>query len=1051
MERYDPQAIEAKWQRVWEDEQAFDVPNPAARRSTRRRARRTSSRCSRTRRASSTWGTRSTTRSATCSCTCGAASGVQVLRPMGYDAFGLPAENAAIKEGRHPREVTERNIAVDPRADAPHGLGDRLVARALDARARVLPLDAVALPALLRAGPRLPQGGARQVVPERPDGARQRAGDRRALRAVRRGGRGEEPDAVVLQDHRLRRRAARRDGVARAVARAGADDAAQLDRPLARRPGRVPRRGVGRGAAGLHDPPRHAVRRDVLRAGARASARPVSSWRAPSTSRRSPSTCAMPTARSAVEREAKEKDGVFTGRLRGQPRQRRGDPDLGRRLRADGVRHRRDHGGARRTTSATTRSRRGTGSRSARSSRRRTARSRRQGAFVAHTDDEVLVNSGEFTGLPAPEGKARSPPGWRSEGSARRRSATGCATGCCRGSATGGARSRSSTATTCGVGARARRPAAGRAARGRGLPAEGPLAARGGGGLGRHDVPVVRRARRGARRTRWTRSSTRPGTSSATATRATTHAAVLSARSPTTGCRSTSTSAASSTRCCTCMYCRFFAKVMNELGLIGFREPVRAPLQPGDDPPPRREDVQVEGQRRSSRCSTRIATAPTRSACTRSSWARPTRTWSGRTRGIEGIWRFLNRLWRVGARAGGQTGADRRADSAAGRKAHRTIAKVTDDIDRRFLFHTPIAAVMELVNEIQAAPDDPAARFATETARVADPAVRAARRRGAVDGARPRAAVAAAVAGGRPGAARAGAVEVVVQVNGKLRDRLQVPAEHLRRRARAARARVGAGAGAPERRRAREDDRRARASWSTSCLDAPGAALGRSWPPGRTKSARSRDASRDRSGGDAVRVLTRDAAPDRPSRACRCSRCSRSPARASRARGRRRRRRRRRRVSPRPAATVGAARRAARIFVHVVGRCAAGSLPAAGRLTRRRRGPPRRGSHDVRADIALGQPRRTARRRGAGRRPDSAAARAPSGAGWRPARARRQGQPRVGDGRAARRAARHRPGHRAEDRRLAAGARPFASVDDLDEVPGIGPARVEQLRDLVTP
>jgi len=28
---------------------------------------------------------------------------------------------------------------------------------------------------------------------------------------------------------------------------------------------------------------------------------------------------------------------------------------------------------------------------------------------------------------------------------------------------------------------------------------------------------------------------------------------------------------------------------------------------------------------------------------------------------------------------------------------------------------------------------------------------------------------------------------------------------------------------------------------------------------------------------------------------------------------------------------------------------------------------------------------------------------------------------------------------------------PFRSVDDLDEVPGIGPARIEQLRDLVTP
>ena len=39
------------------------------------------------------------------------AQGFNVLHPMGWDAFGLPAEQYAVKTGRHPRKTTEQNIA----------------------------------------------------------------------------------------------------------------------------------------------------------------------------------------------------------------------------------------------------------------------------------------------------------------------------------------------------------------------------------------------------------------------------------------------------------------------------------------------------------------------------------------------------------------------------------------------------------------------------------------------------------------------------------------------------------------------------------------------------------------------------------------------------------------------------------------------------------------------------------------------------------------------------------------------------------------------------
>ena len=111
MDRYNPQAIEAKWQKVWEDENAFHTPNPPPEERNDKRH----------------WyqlemlpypsGTLHMGH--VLNYTMGDVQthlrrrqGWNVLRPMGFDSFGLPAENAAITEGGHPREITERFIAL---------------------------------------------------------------------------------------------------------------------------------------------------------------------------------------------------------------------------------------------------------------------------------------------------------------------------------------------------------------------------------------------------------------------------------------------------------------------------------------------------------------------------------------------------------------------------------------------------------------------------------------------------------------------------------------------------------------------------------------------------------------------------------------------------------------------------------------------------------------------------------------------------------------------------------------------------------------------------
>jgi leucyl-tRNA synthetase len=163
------------------------------------------------------------------------------------------------------------------------------------------------------------------------------------------------------------------------------------------------------------------------------------------------------------------------------------------------------------------------------------------------------------------------------------------------------------------------------------------------------------------------------------------------------------------------LYSRFFVKAMNDFDLVGFREPFQRLFHQG---------WVRQGGTKMSKTKGNV-TGPdqlvdmygadaVRLYILFMGPADQDMEWS--EDGVEGVSRFLRRLWRTVNEVIEQAPGGEPEPTALAQAAHRTIAKVTDDIDRRFQFNTPIAAVMELVNEISRAPADPAARFAAETA-----------------------------------------------------------------------------------------------------------------------------------------------------------------------------------------------------------------------------------------------------------------------------------------------------------------------------------------------
>jgi leucyl-tRNA synthetase len=176
------------------------------------------------------------------------------------------------------------------------------------------------------------------------------------------------------------------------------------------------------------------------------------------------------------------------------------------------------------------------------------------------------------------------------------------------------------------------------------------------------------------------------------------------------------------------MYARFFTKALADLGQLGVQEPFANLFTQGM--------ITRDGAKMSKSKGNTVSPAEyveRYGADTARTYVcfmgPPERGGDWTDEGVEGVNRFLSRLWRLCEEVGQRTEAE--SGPAAGgearellAKAHWAIDKTTRDFQRGFQFNTVISAVMELVNDayrlkdgLYASPEGGAAlRFATTTA-----------------------------------------------------------------------------------------------------------------------------------------------------------------------------------------------------------------------------------------------------------------------------------------------------------------------------------------------
>ena len=153
------------------------------------------------------------------------------------------------------------------------------------------------------------------------------------------------------------------------------------------------------------------------------------------------------------------------------------------------------------------------------------------------------------------------------------------------------------------------------------------------------------------------------------------------------------------------MYARFFVKALHDMGVLEAREPFANLFTQGM--------ITRDGAKMSKSRGNTVSPADYVERYGADSlrtyicfMGPPIKGGDWQDEGVEGVFRFLARLWRLGREVVQRTDPAAPVDGAEGEarellaKTHWAIDKVTRDIEPRFQFNTAIAAVMELVNEI---------------------------------------------------------------------------------------------------------------------------------------------------------------------------------------------------------------------------------------------------------------------------------------------------------------------------------------------------------------